>query len=168
MSDSLQPHGLQHARLTCPSLTSRLLKLMSIKLVMPSSHLVICNSLLLVPSIFPRIKVLSNESALCIRWLKCWSFIFSISLSNQYSRLIFFRIDWLDFLTLQRTHNSLLQHHSSKASILFLNIIEPNLLMFTLQENIDRKSEEKNKRERERERETSPYFLVCYYISSTP
>ena len=101
-----------------------LLKLMSIKSVMPSSHLILCHSLLHLPSIFPSIRVFSNESALRIRWPKCWSFIFSISPSNEYSGLISFRIDWFDPLTVQRTHKSLLQHHSSKALILlFLNII---------------------------------------------
>ena len=88
---------------------------MSIKLVMPSNHLILCHPLLL-PSIFPSIRVFSNESVLCIRWPKYWSF--SISLSNEYSGLISFRMDWLDLLVVQRTLKSLLQHHSSKASIL--------------------------------------------------
>ena len=95
-----------------------LLKLMSIKSVMPSNHLILCRPLLLLPSIFPRITVFSNESVLCIRWPKYWSFSFSISLSNEYSGLISFRIDWLDLLSVQGTLKSLLQHHSSKASIL--------------------------------------------------
>ena len=94
------------------------LKLMSIELVMPSNHLVLCHPLLLLPSIFPSISVFSNESALCIRWPKYWSFSFNISSSNQYSGLISFRMDWLDLLAVQGTLKSLLQHHSSKASIL--------------------------------------------------
>ena len=95
-----------------------LLKLKSINSVMPSSHLILCHPLLLPPSILPSIRVFSNESALCIRWPKYWSFSFIISPSNEYSRLIFFRIDWLDLLAVQGTLKSLLQHHSSKASIL--------------------------------------------------
>ena len=95
-----------------------LLKLMSIPLVMPSNHLILCHPLLLLPSIFPIIRVLSNESVLPIRWPKYRSFSFSISPSNEYSGLISFRMDWLDLLTVQRTLKSLLQHHSSKASIL--------------------------------------------------
>ena len=85
---------------------------------MPSNHFILCHPLLLLPSIFPSIKVFSNESALCIRWPKYWSFSFSISLSNKYSGLISFRMDWLDLLVVQGTLQSLLQHHSSKASIL--------------------------------------------------
>ena len=92
---------------------------MSIESVMPSSHLILCCPLLLPPSIFPSIKVFSNESALHIRWPKDWSFSFSISPSNEYSGLISFRKDWLDLLAVQRTLKSLLQHHSSKASILW-------------------------------------------------
>ena len=118
MSNSLQPHGLQHARLPCPITNSRsLLKLMSIALVMPSNHLILCRPLLL-PSIFPSIRVFSDESVLRIRWPKYWSFSFSISPSNEYSGLISFRIDRLDLLAVQGTLESLLQHHSSKASIL--------------------------------------------------
>jgi len=94
-----------------------LLKLMSVESVMPSNHLVLCCPLLL-PSIFPSIRVLSNKSVLPIMWPKFWSFSFSISLSNQYSGLIFFKMDWLDLLAVQGTLKSLLQHHSSKASIL--------------------------------------------------
>ena len=93
-----------------------LLKLMSIELVMPSNHLILCQSLLLLPSIFPSIRVFSNESVLRIRWPKYWSF--SISPSNKYSGLISFRMDWLDLLAVQGALKSLLQHHSSKASIL--------------------------------------------------
>ena len=93
-------------------------KLMSIESVMPSNHLILCHPLLLLPSIFPSIRVFSNESALHIRWPKVWTFSFSISPSNDYSRLISFRMDWLDLLAAQGTLKSLLQHHSSKASIL--------------------------------------------------
>ena len=95
-----------------------LLKLTSIESVMPFNHLILCYPLLLLPSIFPSIRVFSSESALCIRWLKYWSFSFSISPSDGYSVLISFRMDWLDLLALQETLKSLLQHHSSKASIL--------------------------------------------------
>ena len=94
-----------------------LLKFMSIELVMPSSHLILYRPLLLLPSVFPSIRVFSNESVLCIRWPKYWSFSFSISPSNEYSGLISFRMDWLDLLAVQGTLKSLLQHHSSKAPI---------------------------------------------------
>ena len=102
------------------SITSswNLLKLMSIELVMPSNHLILCCPLLLLPSIFPSIRVFSNESALPIRWPKDWSFSFNIIPSNEHSGLISFRMDWLDLLTAQRTLKSILQHHSSKAWIL--------------------------------------------------
>ena len=96
-----------------------LLKLMSFESVMPSSHLILCCPLLLSPSIFPSIRVFSSESVLCIRWPKDWNFSFSISPSNEYSGLIYFRMNWLDLLTVQGTLKSLLQHHSSKASILW-------------------------------------------------
>ena len=95
-----------------------LLKLMSIESVMPSSHLILCRPLLLLTPIPPSIRVFSNESVLHIRWPRYWSFSFSISPSNEYSELISFRMDWLDFLAIQETLKSLLQHHSSKASIL--------------------------------------------------
>ena len=95
------------------------LKLMSIKLVMPSSHLILCRPLLLLPSIFPSIRVFSSESTLRIKWPKYWSFSFSISSSNEHPGLISFRMDWLDLLAVQGTLKSLLQHHSSKASILW-------------------------------------------------
>ena len=95
-----------------------LLKLMSIESVMPSNRLILCRSLLLLPSIFHRIRVFSNESVLCIRWPKYWNFSFSISPSNEYSGLISFRTDWFNLLEVQGTIKSLLQHHSSKASIL--------------------------------------------------
>ena len=121
--DSLQPHGRQHARLPCPSPTARAysLKDMSIESVMPSNHLILCHPLLLPPSIFPRIRVFSDESVLPIRWPKYWNFSFSTSPSNEYSGLISFRMDWLDILAVQGTLKSLLQHHSSKASILWLS-----------------------------------------------
>ena len=95
-----------------------LLKLMSIELMMPSNHLILCHPLLLLPSIFPSIRVFSDESVLHIRWPNYWSFSFSISSSNEYPGLISFRIDWLDLLAVQGTLKSLLQLHSSKASIL--------------------------------------------------
>ena len=103
-----------------PSITNSqsLLKLMSTELVMPSNHLILCHSLLLLPSIFPSIRVLSNESVLCITWPKYWSFNFSISPSKEYLRLISFRIDWLVLFAVQGTLKSLLQNRSSKASIL--------------------------------------------------
>ena len=97
-------------------ISQSLLKLRCVELVIPSNHLVLCCPRLLLPSIFPRIRIFSNESVLCIRWPKDWSF--SISPSNEYSGLIFFRIDWLDLLAVQGTLKSLLQHHSSKASVL--------------------------------------------------
>ena len=96
-----------------------LLKLMSIESVMPSNHLILCHPLLLPSSIFPSIRVFSNEPVLCFRWPKYWSFSFSISPSNEYSGLISFRMDWFDLLAVQGTLKSLLQHHSSKASILW-------------------------------------------------
>ena len=96
-----------------------LLKLMSIVSMMPSNHLILCCLLFLLHSIFPSIRIFSNESVPCIRWPKYWSFSFSISLTNEYSGLISFRIDWLDLLVVQRTLKSLLKHHSSEASILW-------------------------------------------------
>ena len=95
-----------------------LLKLMSIESVMPSNHLILCHHLLLLPSIFPSIRVFSNETTLCMRWPKYWSFSFSISPSNEHPGPISFRMDWLDLLSVQGTLKSLLQHHSSKALIL--------------------------------------------------
>ena len=108
-----------------PSFTTSwsLLKFTSIESVMPSNHLILCRPLLLLPSIFPRITVFSNESALYIRWPKYWSFSFSISPSNEYSGLISFRIDWFDLLAVQETLKSLLQHHSSKATILWCSAL---------------------------------------------
>ena len=101
--------------------SSSLLKLMSIKSVMPSNHLILCRPLLLLPSIFPSVRVFSNESVLRIRWPKYWSFSLNISPSNEYSGLISFRMDWLDLLAVQGTLKSLLQHQSSKESILQLS-----------------------------------------------
>ena len=94
---------------------------MSIELVMPSNHFILCHPLLLLPSIFPSTRVFSTESAFCIRWPKYWSFSFNISPSNEHPGLISFRMDWLDLLAVQGTLKSLLQHHTSKASILRLS-----------------------------------------------
>ena len=116
VSDSLWPLKPQHARPPCPSPTP---KPMSIEWVMPSHHLILCRPLLLLLSIFPSIRVFSNESGLCIRSPKYWSFSFNISPSNEHPGQISFRMDWLDFLAVQGTLRSLLQHHSSKASILW-------------------------------------------------
>ena len=106
-----------HASLSITNSQS-LLKLMSIESVMPSNHLILCRPLLLLPSIFPSIRVFYSESVLCVRWPKYWSFSFSISPSNEHPGLISFRMDWFDLLAVQGTLKSLLQHHSSKASIL--------------------------------------------------
>ena len=114
LSGSLQPHELQHASLSITNSQS-LLKLMSIESVMPSNHLILCHPLLLPHSIFPSIRVFSNESALHIRWPKYWSFSFSSSPSNEYSGLISFRMAWMDLLAVQGTLKSLLQHHNSSA-----------------------------------------------------
>ena len=118
MSDSLRPQGLQPARPPCPQSTPRIYSLMSSKSMIPSNHLILFHPLLLSPSIFPSIRVFSNESLLRIRLPKYWSFSFSISPSNKYSGLISFRMDWLDLLAVQGTLKSLLQHHSSKGLIL--------------------------------------------------
>ena len=114
MSDSLRPHGLQHTRTPCPSPTPGVYSDSCIESVMPSNHLILCRSLLLQPSVFPCIRPFSSESVLHIRWPKYWSFSFSIILSNEYSGLVSFRMDWLDLLAAQGTLKSLLQHHSSK------------------------------------------------------
>ena len=113
MSDSLRPHESQHARPPCPSPAPGLHSDSR-----PSSHLILCRPLLLLPPIPPSIRVFSNESTLRLRWPKYWSFSFSISPSKEHPGLISFRMDWLDLLAVQRTLKSLLQHHSSKASIL--------------------------------------------------
>ena len=111
---SVTPWTAQHARLPCPSPSVRACS----NSVMPSNHLILCHPLLFLPSIFPSIRVFSSESVLPIRWPKYWSFSFSISPSNEYSGLISFRMDWLDLLADLGTIKRLLQHHSSKASIL--------------------------------------------------
>jgi len=118
VSNSATPWTTAHQASLSITNSWSLHKLMSIESVMPSNHLILCCPLLLPPSIFPSIRVFSNESALHIRWPKCWSFNFSISPSNEYSGLISFRMDWLGLLAVQGTLKSLLQHHSSKASIL--------------------------------------------------
>ena len=116
MSDFLQPHT-QHARLPCPYLTPKFAQTH----VYWVRHLILCHLLLLLPSIFPSIRVFSNESVLCIRWPN-WSFSFSISPSNEYSWFISIRMDWLDLLAVQGTLQSLIQHHSSKAPILWRSV----------------------------------------------
>ena len=117
VSNSLQLHESQHTRPPCPSPTPMLLKPMSIELMMPSNHLILCRPLLHLPPIPPSIRVFSNESTLRMRWPKYWSFSFSISPSNEYPGLISFRMDWLNLLAVQGTLKSLLQHHSSEASV---------------------------------------------------
>ena len=121
MSYSLQAHGLQHSRPPCSSPTPSLPKLTSIESVMPFNHRILCHPLLLPPSIFPSIWVFSNESVLHVRWPKYWSFSFNSSPSNEHSGLISFRKDWLDLFAVRGTLKSLLQHHSSKSSILQLS-----------------------------------------------
>ena len=125
MSDSLRPHGKPAVCQASLSITNSqsLLKLMFIELMMPSNHLILCRPLLLLPSIFPSNRVFSNKSVLHIRWPKYWGFSFSISPANEYSGLISFRMDWLNLLAVQGTLKSLLQHHSSKASILQHSIL---------------------------------------------
>ena len=119
MSDSETPRTAAHQASLSITNSQSLLKLLIMESVMPSNHLVLCHPLLLPPSIFPTIRVLSNESVLRIRWPKYWSVSFSISPSNEQSGLISSRMDWLDLLAVQGTLKSLLQHHSSKASILW-------------------------------------------------
>ena len=116
---TLQSYGLHHARLSCPSLFPGVCSNSCPISLMLSNHLILCNHFFLLLSIFPSIKVFSNESTLPIRWSKYWSFSFSISPSNEYSGLISFRINWFGLLAVQRTLKSLLQHHSSKTSILW-------------------------------------------------
>ena len=117
VSDSLRPHESQHTRPPCPSPTPGVYPNSCPSSVMPSGHLILCRPLLLLPQISPSIRVFSNESTLCMRWPKYWSFSFSIIPSKEHSGLISFRMDWLDLLAVQGTLRSLLQHHSSKASI---------------------------------------------------
>ena len=118
MSDFVTPWTAEHQASLSFTNSQSLFKLTSIELVIPSNHLILCRPLLLPPSIFPSTRVFSNESVLHIRWPKYWGFSFSISPSNEYSGLIFFRIDWSDLLAVQGTLKSLLQLHSPKASIL--------------------------------------------------
>ena len=120
MSNSVTPWTAARVRPPCGlnSNSRNLLKLISIESVMPFNHLVLCCPLLLLPSVFPSMRVFSKESVIPIRWPKHWSFSFSISPPNEYSGLISFRLNWLDLLTVQGTLKSLLQHHSSKASII--------------------------------------------------
>ena len=118
VSDSATPWTAARQASLSFTISQNLFKLMSIKSVMPSNHLILCHPLLLLPSVFPSIGVLSNQLALCIRWPKYWSFSFGISPFKEYSELISFRIDWLDLRAVQGTLKSLLQHHSSKVLIL--------------------------------------------------
>ena len=115
MFDSLRPHEVQHARLPCPSKTPRAYSNSCLESVMPSNHLILCHLLLLPPSMFPRIRVFSKESVLCMRWPKYWSFSFSISPSNEHPGLIALRMDWLDLLAVQGTlkifSNTTVQKH---------------------------------------------------------
>ena len=134
MSDSLWPHGLQLARLPCPSPTTRVYSDSSINLVMTSNHLILCHPFLLLPSIFPNIRVFSKESVLCITWPKYWSFSFSISPSNELSGLISFKIDWFDLLAVQGTLQSLFQQHSSKVKPLITSVqFSPSVVCSSLQ-----------------------------------
>ena len=119
MSKSFRSNEWQHTRPSCPSPTPRVHTLRSIELVMPSSHLILCCPLLFLPPSPPSIRVFSNELTLRMRWPKYWSFSFSISPSKEHPGLISFRMDWLNLLAVQGTLKSLLQHHSSKASILW-------------------------------------------------
>ena len=119
MSNSVQPHELQYNRLPCPSLSPGVCSTSSTELVMPSNHLILCCPLLLLLSIFPSIRIFSNELVLCIRWPKYWRVSFSISHSKEYSELISFKIDWFDLFAVQGTLKSLLQDHSLKALILW-------------------------------------------------
>ena len=121
VSDSATPMNHSMPSLPAHHQLQSLLKLMSTESVMPSNHLILCHPLLLLPSIFPNIRVFSNESGLCIRWPKYLSLNFNVSPSNEHPGLISFRMDWLDHLAVQGTHKSLLQHDSSKASILLLS-----------------------------------------------
>ena len=136
MSDSLQPHGLQHTRLPLSfTISLSLLNFMSIESVMVSNHFSLCCPFCLLPSIFPTIRIFSSELTLRIRWPKYWSFSFSSTPSNECSGLISFRMDWLDLCAVQGTLKSLLQHHSSKASILqclaFFTVQQSHLYLTT-------------------------------------
>ena len=140
VSNSLQPHELHHTSLPRPSLSPRVYSnSVSIDWVMLSNHLILCRPLLLLPSIFPTIRAFSDESALCIRWPKYWSFSFSISPSGEYSGLISFRIDWFDLLAVQGALKSLLQHPYSKPSILWHSAffkVQLSLLYMTTEKTI--------------------------------
>ena len=128
MSDSFWPHGMQHTRPPCPLLTPGACLNSChqlIELVIPCNHLILCHPLLLLPSVFPSIRVFSNESVLCIRWPNYWSFSFGISPSSEYSGMISFRIDWSNLLAVQGTLKSLLQYHNSKGSILWCSAFFP-------------------------------------------
>ena len=118
LSDSVTPWTAERQASLSITNSRSLLKFVSIESVMPSNHLILCHPFLLLPSIFPSIRVFSNESALCIKWPKYWSFSFNISPSNEYSGLISFMMNWMDLLAVQGTLKSLFQHHSSKASVL--------------------------------------------------
>ena len=136
MSDSVTPWTAAHNTSLSFTISQSLLKLMSIESVIPFNHLILCRPLLFLPSIIPSIRVFSSESALQIRWPKYWSFSFSVSPFNEYSGMTSFRIDWLDLLAVQGTLKSLLQHHSSKASILWrtaffmVQLSHPHILMW--------------------------------------
>ena len=133
------PCTIAHQAPLSSTVSWSLLKLTSIESEMPSSHLILCHPFLLPPSIFPSIRVFSSELALCIRWTKYWSFSFSISPSSEYLGLISFRMDWLDLLAVQGTLKSLLQHHSSKASILRCSaffMVQPSYPCMTTGKNI--------------------------------
>ena len=137
MSNSLHPHEPQHARPPCPSPIPGVHPNPT-ESVMASNHLILCRPLLL-PSVFPHTRVFSNESAFCIRWPKYWSFSFNITSSNEHSGLICFRMYWLDLLAVQGTLKSLLQHHSSKASILWRSaffLVQPSHLYMTTEKTI--------------------------------
>ena len=139
VSDSVTPWTAAHQASLSITNSQSLLKLMSMESVMPSNHLILCRPLLLLPSVFPSIRVFSNESVLCIRWPKYWSFSFSISPFKEYSGLISFRMDWFDLLAVQGTLKSLLQHHSSKASVLQCSaffIVQPSHPYMTIGKTI--------------------------------
>ena len=131
MSDSLQTHRLQHTRFPSFAISQSLLKLKSIELVMTSNHRILYHPILVLPSIFPSIRAFSSESLLHISWPKCWSFSFKISTPNEYLGLISFRIDWFDFLPVQGTLKSLLQHHCSKSQILWQSAFFMDQLSFS-------------------------------------
>ena len=132
MSNSLQPHKLQTSLYF--TISWSLLQAISFESVTPSNHFILCHTLLLLPSVFPNIRVFSNELTLHIRWPKCWSFSFSNSLSNKYSGLISFRIDWFDLLAVQGTLKSLLKHHNFQVPILWPSLWSNSHIYTWLQE----------------------------------